>query len=66
MFGDSPFDLILTLKIKLRFLQMQSSYSSPFRGSASGSSAHVDRLVTGIFRDLSTNETLVSAFSSVK
>ena len=35
------------------------SSASPYH-SMSGQSGHVDRMVTGIFRDLATNETLVS------
>lgn len=39
---------------------MQSSYGqSAYRGSASGSYT-VDRLVTTVFRDLATNENMVS------
>ena len=34
--------------------------------SNGGSNAQVDRIVTGIFRDLSTNETLVSKFKKSK
>ena len=44
---------------------MHSSYSSPMRSNG-GSNAQVDRIVTGIFRDLSTNETLVSKFKKSK
>mmetsp|Transcript_19561 Transcript_19561/g.26431 ORF Transcript_19561/g.26431 Transcript_19561/m.26431 type:complete len:167 (-) Transcript_19561:1761-2261(-) len=37
---------------------MQSSSYSPFR-STGGQTAHVDRLVTNLFRDLATNENLI-------
>ena len=40
---------------------MQSSYAqSAYRGSSSSSSYTVDRLVTTVFRDLATNESMVS------
>ena len=54
---------VLTHKIKFNNLKM---YSSPMRSSNSGSNSIVDRMVTGIFRDLSTNETLVSNFLNSK
>ena len=38
---------------------MKSSSYSPYR-STGGQSSHVDRLVTTLFRDLATNESLVS------
>jgi len=39
-------------------LKMHSNSYSPYRSSG-GQSAHVDRLVTSLFRDLATNETLI-------
>ena len=38
---------------------MKSSSYSPYR-STGGQAPHVDRLVTTLFRDLATNESLVS------
>jgi len=47
---------------------MQSSYtSSPYRssyGASMGQTSMADRLVTGAFRDLATNESMVSHLSS--
>lgn len=55
-FSEARF--ILTLKIKVQNLQMQSSYS-PYR-SSHGQGGQADRLITNLFRDLSTIESLVS------